>query len=96
MSETVASGPRANFYAATTPWSAEELAKVDRDIEASYRDFVSKMADARGVSHEALERVAQGRVWTGRQALEAKLVDRLGGLWDVEAALREKLSIPAT
>ena len=93
--ETVASGPRANFYAATTPWSAEELAKVDRDIEASYRDFVSKMAEARGVSHEALERVAQGRVWTGRQALDAKLVDRLGGLWDVETALREQLSIPA-
>jgi protease IV len=93
--ETIASGPHANFYAATTPWSAEQLAKVDRDIEAAYRDFVSKMAEARGLSYEALDSVAQGRVWTGRQALDASLVDRLGGLWDVQVALREKLSLPA-
>jgi protease IV len=92
--ETIASGPHANFYAATTPWSTEELAKVDRDIEAAYRDFVSKMAEARGLSYEALDSVAQGRVWTGRQALDASLVDRLGGLWDVQVALREKLSLP--
>jgi protease-4 len=92
---TIASGPHANFYAVTTPWNAEELEKVDRDIEAAYRDFVTKMAGARGVSYEALERVAQGRVWTGRQALEASLVDRLGGLWDVKAALRERLALAA-
>jgi protease-4 len=93
--ETIASGPRANFYAVTTPWNAEELQKVDADIEAAYRDFVTKMAEARGVSYEALDRVAQGRVWTGRQALEASLVDRLGGLWDVKAAVRERLSLTA-
>lgn len=92
--ETIASGPRANFYAATTPWTTEELEKVDRDIEAAYRDFVSKMAGARRLPYEALEKVAQGRVWTGRQALEASLVDGLGGLWDVKAALRERLSLP--
>jgi protease-4 len=92
---TIASGPHANFYAVTTPWNAEELEKVDRDIEAAYRDFVTKMAGARGVSYEALERVAQGRVWTGRQALEASLIDRLGGLWDVKAALRERLALAA-
>jgi protease IV len=93
--ETVTSGPRANFYSVTTPWNPEELEKVDQDIQAAYRDFVAKMAEARGVSYEALERVAQGRVWTGRQALEASLVDRLGGLWDVKAALRERLSLAA-
>ncbi len=93
--ETIASGPRANFYSPTTPWSAEELEKVDRDIEAAYRDFVTKMAEARRLPYEVLERVAQGRVWTGRQALESSLVDRLGGLWEVKAALRERLSLPA-
>jgi protease-4 len=93
--ETIASGPRANFYAVTTPWNTEELQKVDRDIAAAYHDFVGKMAEARGLSYEALERVAQGRVWTGRQALEASLIDRLGGLWDVKGALRERLSLAA-
>lgn len=93
--ETIASGPRASFYAVTTPWNAEELEKVDADIEAAYRDFVTKMAEARGVSYESLDRVAQGRVWTGRQAVESSLVDRLGGLWDVKAAVRERLSLGA-
>jgi protease-4 len=88
------SGPRANFHAATTRWTAEELEKVDRDIEAAYRDFVTKMAEARRLPYEAIDKVAQGRVWTGRQALEASLVDALGGLWDVKAALRERLSLP--
>jgi protease-4 len=94
--ETVGSGRHASYYSVTSPWSDEELAKVDRDIDAAYRDFVSKMADARHLSYEALERVAQGRVWTGRQALEASLVDHMGGLWDVEAALRERLKLGAS
>jgi protease IV len=93
--ETIGSGPRAGFHAVTTPWSAEELDKVERDIEAAYRDFVGKMAEARGLPFETLERVARGRVWTGAQALESSLVDALGGLWDVQAALREKLSLAA-
>ncbi|HTV23187.1 MAG TPA: signal peptide peptidase SppA [Polyangiaceae bacterium] len=92
--ETIASGPHANFYAATTRWTPEELEKVDRDIEAAYRDFVSKMAEARRLPYDELEKVAQGRVWTGRQAREASLVDELGGLWDVKTALRERLSLP--
>jgi len=92
--ETIGSGPRAAFHAVTTAWTPEELDKVERDIEASYRDFVSKMAEARGLSFEALERVAQGRVWTGSQALDASLIDALGGLWEVQAALRERLSLP--
>jgi protease IV len=93
--ETIASGPQANYYAVSSPWTDEQLAKVDRDIEAAYRDFVGKMAEARGLSYEALDAVAQGRVWTGRQALDVSLVDRLGGLWDVQLALKEKLSLPA-
>jgi protease-4 len=91
--ETVSSGPHANYYSVTSPWSDEELAKVDRDIDAAYRDFVSKMADARHLPYEALERVAQGRVWTGRQAQGVSLVDHMGGLWDVEVALRERLEL---
>ncbi len=92
---TVASGPRANFYAIDTPWSEAELQKVDRDIDASYREFVTKMADARNLSYEALDAVAQGRVWTGQQARENALVDHLGGLHEVEIALRKQLELPS-
>jgi protease IV len=95
LRETIVSGPHANFYSVTTPWNTAELAKLDRDMEALYRDFVSKMAEGRGLSHEALHAVAQGRVWTGRQARGVALVDYLGGLHEVQAAVRERLGLPA-
>ncbi|HKO89596.1 MAG TPA: S49 family peptidase, partial [Polyangiaceae bacterium] len=92
---SVASGPHANFYSPGRPWSEAELAKMDRDLDALYRDFVSKMADARGLSYEALHEVAQGRVWTGRQAQGKLLVDHLGGLHEVSIAVRERLGLDA-
>ncbi len=55
-------------------------------IEKGYSDFITKVADARGQSPEAINEVARGRVWTGAQALERGLVDHLGGLNDAVAA----------
>jgi protease-4 len=91
--EAVNSGPRAGFHSPAQPWTPADLAKVERDIEASYRDFVGKMAEARGMSFDELHAVAQGRVWTGRQAQNVKLVDHLGGLYEVERAVRERLAL---
>lgn len=51
-------------------------------IDHSYRQFVGTVARARKTSPEQLDGVAQGRVWTGRQAKERGLVDSLGGLAD--------------
>ncbi|HEX7340619.1 MAG TPA: S49 family peptidase, partial [Rhodanobacteraceae bacterium] len=55
-------------------------------INKGYHDFVSRVAQARGMSYSAVDAVAQGRVWTGKQALERGLVDKLGGLHDAIAA----------
>lgn len=92
-SASITSGPNANFYSPLQPWQPAELAKLDQDLDALYRDFVGKMATGRGLSYEAVHAVAQGRVWTGRQARDVSLVDRLGGLHEVAAAVREKLGL---
>ncbi|HET7662994.1 MAG TPA: S49 family peptidase, partial [Rhodanobacteraceae bacterium] len=55
-------------------------AMVQSTIEKGYRDFVGRVAKARGMTYAAVDAVAQGRVWTGRQALERGLVDKLGSL----------------
>lgn len=47
-------------------------------INAGYEQFLSVVGEARGMSRDAVDAVAQGRVWTGSQALERGLVDRLG------------------
>lgn len=60
---------------------------IQAGIEQGYREFIGKVADGREQSVEAIDRVARGRVWSGRDALEHDLVDHLGGLADaIEAA----------
>lgn len=51
-------------------------------IEDIYGQFVGLTAERRGLSLEAVKRLADGRILTGRAAKEAELVDELGGLWD--------------
>jgi len=66
---------------------------LQTNINHGYRDFIGKVAAARGKTPEEIDAVAQGRVWSGKQALDRGLVDKLGGLSDAvaEAASRAKL-----
>lgn len=57
-------------------------ALMQSSIEHVYDDFIGKVAAARKLDAGAVEAVAQGRVWTGQQALEHKLVDQVGSLGD--------------
>jgi protease-4 len=68
-------------------------ALVQSSVDHTYADFVAKVAAARKRSPAQIDAVAQGRVWTGAQALERGLVDRLGSYGDAlqAAALRGKL-----
>ena len=57
------------------------VAKVIQSIiDKGYRDFIGRVAEARGKQPAEIDQVARGRVWSGRQALERGLVDKLGGL----------------
>ena len=62
-------------------------------INAGYQDFIGKVATSRGKTPEEIDTIAQGRVWSGSQALERGLVDKIGGLNDAiaDAAERAKL-----
>ncbi|MBB5203050.1 protease-4 [Inhella inkyongensis] len=66
---------------------------VQAGIDRIYLDFIGKTAAARKKTPEQIDAVAQGRVWTGQQALQHGLIDRLGSLSDAvaEAAKRAKL-----
>ena len=86
-------GPRGGFYSSSRAWNEGELQKLEQTVDALYDEFVGKMAEARSVTSEQLDAVAQGRVWTGRQAAERKLVDELGGFHAALAALKERLEI---
>ena len=62
---------------------------IQLSIEQGYRDFLQRVAEARGMSVEAVNEVAQGRVWSGEDALSLGLVDSLGDLDDAISAAAE-------
>lgn len=61
-------------------FSAAEQERLGEVTDVIYHGFISRVAEARHLTPEAVEAIAEGRVWTGRQAREKGLVDVLGGL----------------
>ena len=55
---------------------------LQKMIDEFYKDFVDKVAQARNSSFDEIDKVAQGRIWTGEDALDAGLIDKIGGLED--------------
>jgi protease-4 len=93
--ETVRRGRHAAIFSTWEPWTEEERARIQSLNESFYDTFVTKAAEGRNRTPQEIEVVAQGRVWTGRQAVEKGLVDRLGGLEEAVAAARERAGIAA-
>ena len=62
------------------PFNADEKAIMQKYINNGYELFVKRCADGRGMTVEAIKKIAEGRVWTGAKAKELGLVDELGGL----------------
>ena len=90
---------------ATTPWAGIrpdlELPEQARQliqmvIENVYDDFISNVAERRGMDKQAVDAIAQGQVWTGIDALENGLVDQLGGLDDAVNLAAELAGIADT
>jgi protease-4 len=66
----------------TRPRSEQELARIQSIVDHVYDLFLTKVADSRKLKKEAVHEIAQGRVWSGQEALKLGLVDELGGLGD--------------
>ena len=77
------------------PLSEGSRRKLRAELAGIYDLFVERVADGRDLSPDEVHEVARGRVWTGAQALERGLVDRLGGLRVAVGVAKEKLSLPA-
>ncbi len=92
---TVKDGANADIYSPFAPFSPEQRVRLQDHIQGFYENFVEKAAESRKATPEQIDRVAQGRVWTGRQARENGLVDALGGLDAAVRIAKERARIPA-
>jgi protease-4 len=78
--QAVSRGQNARMYSAQEEFSPEQWERLEETLDRIYADFVKKAALDRGMPEDELEKLARGRVWTGADAHERKLVDELGGL----------------
>ena len=80
--DEVKTNKHAAFGTIARPFNEEELALLDQYIGRGYELFRKRVADGRKLSVDAVEEIAQGRVWLGNDALGIKLVDAIGSLDD--------------
>jgi protease-4 len=92
--DAVQRGKNADIDSDYTSLTTDERQKLRQGIDASYQDFVTKVADARHRKFDEIEPLAQGRVWLGSQAKPRGLVDELGGLDTAIEMVKKKAKIP--
>jgi protease-4 len=92
--EFLARGRHAGAESLWRPFTPEERAMLADKIREWYRDFLSRVAEGRGMSLTEVDAVARGRVWTGDRALELGLVDRLGGFYSALLRARQLGGLP--
>lgn len=78
--EIITHGKNATIYSDYGNFTPTERERIKKMMHTIYHEFVDKAAAGRNMSFEEIEEVAQGRVWTGKQAKELGLIDELGGL----------------
>jgi len=92
--EILQRGKNAAMFTGARTWTEGEKERFRHLIQEGYDDFLEKVAQGRDMTVDAVDEIAQGRVWTGRQALEIGLVDTLGGMETAIAVIKEKIGIP--
>jgi protease-4 len=91
----VESSSNADFFSSSRSFTPEEREKLRRILESGYRAFLERVAESRKKTTDEVHAVAQGRVWSGRDAKELGLVDELGGLKRALAIAKEKAGFAA-
>lgn len=77
------------------PKTEEEMAIIQSWVDMTYEDFLQRVAEGRGMEVDQVAAIAEGRVWSGEDALELGLVDELGGLQRAIAYAGERAGLTA-
>ncbi|MBO5596781.1 MAG: signal peptide peptidase SppA [Bacteroidales bacterium] len=83
--ESVGSNKHSDMFSLMRPFDNAELAYMQASVEDIYESFVNLVATSRNMDPARVDEIAQGRVWTGADALQIGLVDEIGTLEDAIA-----------
>ncbi|MEP6833094.1 MAG: signal peptide peptidase SppA [Gemmatimonas sp.] len=78
--DTVKTGKYADLYTTMRPRTADEMAILQRSTDAIYNAFIDRVSKARHLTTDSVRVIAEGRVWSGEDAIQVGLVDSLGNL----------------
>ncbi len=73
-------GKNAGMWSMNTPFNASEAERINAMMDQVYDSFLERVSKGRGMEEAAVDKVAGGRVWTGRRAVDVGLADDIGGL----------------
>ncbi|WP_118196914.1 signal peptide peptidase SppA [Albibacterium indicum] len=91
--DVVKTGEFSDLGSINRPLTAQEEAIIQRSVNQIYDTFTQKVADGRNKKQSYIDSIGQGRVWSGSQALELGLVDKLGGIDDAIVAAASKAEL---
>ncbi|MDF9828264.1 protease-4 [Ereboglobus sp. PH5-10] len=91
--DSVKTGKYADTRTIARPKTPDEMALYQRMVDWIYEEFVGKVAESRNIPKERVHEIAQGRVWSGAEALKLGLVDEIGGLDDAILYAVEKAGL---
>ncbi len=92
--DAVQRGRHATFFSTGNTYTPEEREIFEGWLQRIYKDFVEKAAKGRGKTYDEIHAVAQGRIWSGEDALRLGLIDELGGLTTAMRRALELAHIP--
>ena len=88
--DTVKTGRYADLLTLSRPRTEAELAVLQRGTDAIYAAFIDRVATARKLTPDSVRQIAEGRVWSGTDAMRIGLVDSIGG---IDAAIKSAATL---
>ncbi len=92
-SNSISKGKYSDIYNPFTPLSEESRNKISESMEATYKEFKSRVVSSRKIDENTLENYAQGKIWLGDEAKNINLIDGIGGLEDTINIMAKDLNL---
>jgi len=93
FNDGIGTTPLADAFNPSRPMNSAMAEALTQLMNQSYRTFLSRVADGRKMNPDAVERIAEGRVWAGQTARDLGLVDRLGSLDEAVASAAQRAGL---
>lgn len=91
--DVVKTNENSDFGSIVKPMTPYQLKMMQKHVTNTYDDFITLVSTERGLSKTFVDSIAQGRVWSGADAIEIGLVDELGGIEKAVSYAAEKANI---